>query len=158
MKLYEIDQAIQDVMDSAEINEETGELTINESLLKMLEDQRDQKIEGLIGYYKNLSGDVDKFDSEIKNLTRRKQVIKNKQDSLKKFLDFLHNGEKREYGVHKINYRKSSVLVGDDLSVLPDNYIKTKIEPDKKSIKEAISKGLHFKGWAIEERQNIQIK
>jgi hypothetical protein len=159
MKLYQIDEAIEQLFDNAEINPETGEfIDLDENLLKLLESQREAKIEGLIGYWKDLAGNVDKFDAEIKNLQARKKTIQNKRESLKNFLHFIHRGEKKEYGVHKISYRRSEVLVGDDCKTLPESLYEILMKPDKAEIKKAIKSGQSFEGWSIDERQNIQIK
>jgi hypothetical protein len=160
MKLYEIDNQINEIFDNCPIDE-NGEIVlsgIQESLLKALETDRQHKIESIIGFYKDIAGDVDKFDTEIKSLNQRKQVLKNKQESLKQFLDFIHQGVKSEYGVHKIGYRKSEVLVDGSISVIPEEFLSVEVSAKRAEIKKALKEGRTFEGWKIDERQNIQIK
>ena len=159
MKLYEISQAIENLFDNADIDETTGEIIIDQDFYDYLTDKRDEKIENLIKYYKDLLGDVVKFKSEISNLQNRMRSVNNKAESLKSFLDILHKGHKAEYGVHKISYRKSTSVVGDDIAVLPTKYWKIPTPTvNKNAVKKALQNGEKFSGWSLEEKQNIQIK
>ena len=133
MKLYEIQSQILDIYDNAEIDE-NGEMHIDDQLLAYLEQDRDTKIEGLIKYYKDLEGDMEKFKAEIKSLAESKRVLENKAASLEKFLDTIHKGEAKQYGVHKVSYRKSTVLIGSDLDILPPELKNTVVEPKKADI------------------------
>jgi len=157
MKLYEIDKAILDIYDNAEIDE-NGEMHIDEQLLAYLEHDRDAKIEGLIKYYKDMQGDIEKFKAEIKSLAESKKVLENKSDSLERFLDTLHKGEAKQYGVHKVSYRKSTVVVGNDLDILPPELKNTVVEAKKAEIKAKLKEGVEIIGWSLLERKNIQIK
>jgi hypothetical protein len=157
MKLYEIDKAILDIYDNADIDE-NGEMHIDDQLLAYLEHDRDAKIEGLIKYYKDLEGDIEKFKSEIKSLAESKRVLENKAESLEKFLDTLHKGEAKKYGAHKISYKKSTVVVGSDLDILPPELKNTVVEPKKADIKAKLKEGVTFAGWSLLDKKNIQIK
>jgi hypothetical protein len=157
MKLYEIDKAILDIYDNAEIDE-NGEMHIDDQLLAYLEHDRDTKIEGLIKYYKDLEGDIEKFKSEIKSLSESKRVLENKVASLERFLDLQHKGEAKQYGVHKISYRKSTIVVGDNLDVLPPELVKITKEAKKLDIKAKLQEGGKIAGWSLLDKKNIQIK
>ena len=157
MHLYELNQQILDIYDNAEIDE-NGEMHIDDQLLAYLEQDRDTKIEGLIKYYKDLEGDIEKFKAEIKSLTESKKVLENKAASLEKFLDILHKGEAKQYGVHKVSYRKSTVLIGNDLDILPSELKNTVIEPKKADIKAKLKEGVEIAGWSLLDKKNIQIK
>lgn len=157
MKLYEIDKAILDIYDNAEIDE-NGEMHIDDQLLAYLEQDRDAKIGGLIKYYKDMQGDIEKFKAEIKSLAESKRVLENKADSLEKFLDTLHKGEAKQYGVHKVSYRKSTVLIGSDLDILPPELKNTVVEPKKADIKAKLKEGVEIAGWSLLDKKNIQIK
>lgn len=157
MKLYEINQQILDIYDNAEIDE-NGEMHIDEQLLLYLEHDRDAKIEGLIKYYKDMQGDIEKFKAEIKSLSESKRVLENKSASLEKFLDTLHKGEAKQYGVHKVSYRKSTVVVGSDLDILPSELKSTVVEAKKADIKAKLKEGVEIAGWSLLDKKNIQIK
>jgi len=156
-RLYEINQQILDIYDNAEIDE-NGEMHIDDQLLAYLEPDRDAKIEGLIKYYKDMQGDIEKFKAEVKSLAESKRVLENKAASLEKFLDTLHKGEAKQYGVHKVSYRKSTVVVGSDLDILPPELKNTVVEARKADIKAKLKEGVEITGWSLLERKNIQIK
>ena len=157
MLLYKIQQQILDIYDNAEIDE-NGELHIDDQLLAYLENDRDTKIEGLIKYYKDLQGDIEKFKTEIKSLSESKKVLENKAVSLEKFLDLQHKGEAKQYGVHKVSYRKSTVVVGNDLDILPPELKNTVVEAKKAEIKAKLKEGVEIIGWSLLDKKNIQIK
>lgn len=157
MKLYEIQSQILDIYDNAEIDE-NGEMHIDDQLLAYLEQDRDTKIEGLIKYYKDLEGDIEKFKAEIKSLAESKRVLENKAASLEKFLDTIHKGEAKQYGVHKVSYRKSTVVVGYDLDILPPELKNTVVEARKADIKTKLKEGVEITGWSLLDKKNIQIK
>ena len=159
MKLYEIMQDIQLLLDG-EINPETGEVEVNWEALEMLEVEKDKKISGLIGYYKNLSAEIDAHKTEEKRIKERRQSLENRQSSLKNFIDSLHKGEKAKYlgGIHQISYRKSVQVVGDGVDNIPESCIKTEIKPVKSEIKKLLQAGEKINGWELSENINIQIK
>lgn len=174
--LYQIDEQINELLNTAEINEETGEIFVDFEKLNKLSMEKDKKIENIIRYYKDLIGDVDKFDAEIAVLTNVKKVIENKAESLKRYLDSSlpekiyvdKKGEtkskKYEYGIHTITWRKSEKVVPDNdtdpIGCTPLKFIKKKeiVEADKTAIKDAIKAGEKVSGWSIQNNQNIQIK
>jgi hypothetical protein len=158
MKLYEIEQQISELLNNAKVNEETGEVVIDFEKLQSLTMAKEEKIENVIKYYLDLTGDIDKFASEIKSLTAKKKTLTNKQDSIKRWLDSLHRGTKAEYGTHSISYRKSKKVVGEDIEVLPDECIKVEKTVVATEVKKLLEAGVEIEGWQIVENQNIQIK
>ncbi len=77
MTLYEIDKAITDLADP-----ETGEITDFEAL-DNLQMARDQKIENIACYYKNLVSDAEAIKAEKEALAERQKVAENKAARLK---------------------------------------------------------------------------
>ncbi len=158
MKLYEIEESINDILNTAEVNEETGEVLIDYAKLEALEMEKEQKIENVINYYLDLDGDSEKFANEIHSLTQKKKTLENKKDSLKRFLDSIHNGFNADYGTHSIKYRASKRLEGEDLTVLPEDCIKIEKKPIAEAIKAYLKSGKLLVGWEVVENKNIQIK
>jgi hypothetical protein len=158
MKLYEIEQQISELLNNAKVNEETGEVVIDFEKLQSLTMAKEEKIENVIKYYLDLTGDIDKFASEIKSLTAKKKTLTNKQDSIKRWLDSLHQGTKAEYGTHSISYRKSKKVVGEDVELLPEECIKVEKTAVATEVKKLLEAGVEIEGWQIVENQNIQIK
>lgn len=157
MSIYKIEQAILDLIDP-----ETGEIK-DFSALKDLNIAREEKIENIALWIKNLSAEAKAIREEEKSLAERRRVAENKGESLKKYLDQILSGEKFSTAKVAISYRKSDAVEITD----EETFIKTadaaylvaqdpKI--DKKAIKEAIKGGVEVKGAELVERNNIQIK
>ena len=87
MTLYEIDKAITDLADP-----ETGEITDFEAL-DNLQMARDQKIENIACYYKNLVSDAEAIKAEKEALAERQKVAENKAARLKEYLLRATRGE-----------------------------------------------------------------
>ena len=158
MKLYEIEEQINELLNNADVNEETGEVIIDFEKLQSLTMAKEEKIENVIKYYLDISGDIDKFASEIKSLAAKKKTLTNKQDSIKRWLDSLHQGTKAEYGTHSVSYRKSKKVVGENIEVLPEDCIKIEKTAVATQVKKLLESGVEIDGWQIVENQNIQIK
>lgn len=157
MKLYEIENEIKAILDIEP--DENGELNIDYDALDNLEMEKAQKIENLIKYYKSVLRSIEAFKAEEKELAARRKALENKSISMKAYLDLIHHGEKAEYGVHKISYRKSESVQGD-VSDLPGDspYIKITESADKTGIKKAIKSGDVIPGWELVTKMNIQIR
>ena len=156
MKLYEIENEIKAILDIDP--DENGELNIDYDALDGLEMEKSQKLENMIKYYKSVIRDVQAFKAEEKELAARRKALENKGESLKSYLDLIHSGEKAEYGVHKISYRKSEKIIEGDMSELPGQCIVVEHKPMKSIIKKELKNGTNIPGWAIETKMNIQIK
>ena len=105
MTLYEIDKAITDLADP-----ETGEITDFEAL-DNLQMARDQKIENIACYYKNLVSDAEAIKAEKEALAERQKVAENKAARLKEYLSYALHGEKFSHAemrgdVPKDHFRK----------------------------------------------------
>ena len=159
MKLYEIDQAILDCIDM-----ETGE--VDEERITALQIERDNKIEQLLLWKKDLDAEAQAIANEIKALTERKQAAERKAESLKRFVKFALNGEKFSTPRVAVSYRKvSSVAFTDELGTLDwalnnaDDLVKFG-DPtlSKTAIKKAIEDGRSIPGAYIETKNQIIIK
>ena len=128
MKLYEIDNAIMDCVDM-----ETGEI-IDIERLSSLQMERDQKIEGIGCWIKNLLSDAKALKEEKDNLAARQKVAENKAASFKEFLSKYLDGEKFKTAKY------------------------TDPTPDKVGLKAALKAGKEFPGISLKTSQNIQIK
>lgn len=163
MNLYEINAAIENF--EFEFDEETGEvLNLNE--LDDLKLAKDEKVENIACYIKNLKADEKALDNEIKALQDRKRAKSTKVDNLSKYLEMSLGGQKFESSKCKVSYRKSTQVVVDDgfidyarIAGL-ENLYKEKIEykADKTAIKKYLKDGNELEYCHLEENQNIQIK
>lgn len=155
MKLYEIDEAI-----LACIDEETGDV-IDIDRLNELEMERDAKISNIGCWIKDLKAEAEAIKAEKQNLDKRQKAAENKAESLKEFLSRYLDGAKYKDARVAISYRKTTsteVAEDLDLSTLPDDCKKVKIEASKTAIKEHLMAGEIIEGCTLVEKNSIQIK
>lgn len=152
--LYEIDQAILNCIDS-----ETGEI-LDIEMLSALQMEREIKLENIALWIKNLNSDMVAYKAEIDNFKQRYDAAKNKAEKLKEWLTEALGGQKMVTSKVQVTFRKSeSVRIADEL-LIPEEYIKQKIEtaPDKVAIKEAIKDGKTVAGCELVTNTNITVK
>ena len=152
MNLYEINKAMQEC-----VNLETGEIDLE--LFEKLQLEKDEKIENVALWIKNLSSDVESMENEKKAFEERIKACKNKVSSLKTYLEMALNGEKFQTAKCSITFRKSKSIEVTDISKLEKNYLKY-ADPtaDKTAIKKAIESGVTVAGASLVENLNVQIK
>ena len=150
--LYEINKDILNCIDM-----ETGEI-IDFEKLKELQVERNQKIENVALWIKNLLADAKAFEEEEKVFATKKKVAKNKADSLKKYLEEVLAGNSFSTNKVNISYRKSKSVVIEDMSKIPQQYLMFEPKVDKTHLKQVIESGVNIEGAYIEEKQNMQIK
>lgn len=151
--LYEINQDILNCIDF-----ETGEILDYEKL-EELQIEKNEKIENIALWIKNLEAETKAIKDEINVLRERNEMKERKIEKLKQYL--AGNVEKKfETSKVIISYRKSVSVNITDESQIEEKYIKTKVETsvDKTAIKEDIKNGITVSGAELIEKQNIQIK
>lgn len=152
--LYEIEQEILDCVDI-----ETGEI-IDEARLESLEIEKNDKIESVILWRKDLIAEADAVRAEAQNLMKRVKSCEGKAEQLKKYIEHALDGAKFKTERCSVSYRKSTSIVIDDPYLVSDKYFKPLDEKwfSKEAIKAAIEKGEEVIGAHQEERQSIVIK
>lgn len=157
MTLYEIDKALMDF--EFEIDEETGEV-LNASDLDELQMAREQKIENIGLYIKNLEAEKEAVKHEKDNFADREKRLGKKIDSLKGYLTYALQGEKFSTPKVAVSFRKSESLLVKDEYLVPDKYCEYTMlrKPNKKNIKDALKKGEEIMGVELVEKQNISVK
>lgn len=163
--LYEIDKNLYQLLEfDMVVDEETGEILFEESDIDNLLLSRDEKIENTGCYIKNLLSDIEQLKAEEKSLKERRQTKEKKVERLKKYLAdsmLLFGDKKFETPRVALSFRKSKQVEIDEGVVLPEEFIKVKVEksPDKTKLKDAILKqGESFEGVRIIEKENLQLK
>lgn len=153
MKLYEINEQILACIDT-----ETGEV-IDPEKLNDLQIAKDEKIENLALWYKDLLAEANALKEEKETFAAREKAAKNKAESIKNYLSYVLNGENFKTTKCALSFRKSEKTVIDDIYSIPENFLKY-LEPkaDLAEIKKAIKNGQEIQGAHLEETQNIQIK
>lgn len=162
MTLYEIDNAIREVLENA-ADPETGEL-VDEELLAaydQLRMDRDQKVENIGLYIKNLEADAAAIKAEAKNLTARAKAAENKAEHLRNYMQFCLNGQKFQSPRLSVSFRRSQKVEVDEnrLFEIPDDYLRYKEpEVDKKRVSEALKAGETVPGCSLVENVSMIIK
>lgn len=157
MTLYEIDKALMDF--EFEVDEETGEI-LNAADLDELQMAREQKIENIGLYIKNLEAEKEAVKHEKDNFADREKRLGKKIESLKGYLTYALDGQKFSTSKVAVSFRKSeSVLIKDEY-LIPDEYCEYTMlrKPNKKNLKDALKKGKELMGVELVEKQNISIK
>lgn len=157
MKLYEIDAAIRDF--ELEIDPETGEV-LNAQDLDDLKVAREDKIESVGLWVKELEAEKEAVKNEKNRFTEREKVLGNKIESLKGYLSYALNGEKFSTPRIVMSYRKSESVNITNENAIEDKYCNISVvrKPDKTAIKDALKKGAEIVGAELVEKHNLQIK
>lgn len=152
--LYQIDQAILECLDA-----ETGEI-IDAEKLDALFMEKNQKIENIALWIKNLQADALAYKAEKDAFAARQKAAENKVESLKAWLVSALGGQKFSTAKCAVSFRKSEAVQVDDVNSIPAEWtrIKTTIEPDKTAIKAAIKAGQEITGCKLVENTSVQIK
>ena len=169
MTLYEIDRAIQDLLDEGfnyTIDEETGELIYDDrsAELEQLQMDRAAKLEAVALYIKNLDALAADIKAEEKALEERRKAREKKADNLRRYLGESLTAAQEggfETGKVRVSFTKSSAVIVDE-ALLDKAFIKEKVEttysPDKKAIRAAIKAGQEVAGAYIEESKAVKIQ
>lgn len=157
MTLYEIDKALADF--EFEVDEETGEI-LNAADLDELKMAREDKIENIGLYIKNLEAEKEAVKHEKDNFADREKKLGKKIDSLKGYLTYALDGQKFSTPKVAVSFRKSESVLVKDKYLIPDNYMNLSVvrEPNKTAIKNALKRGEEIMGVELLEKRNISIK
>lgn len=162
MKLYEINAELEKLIDP-----ETGEVADFE-YFEQLTLSREEKLENIALWIKNLDSDAAAIEAEERALYERRKSAENKSKRLKSYLTTLFSEwEKWESPRVKLSWRKSKSV---QLLIPESDFINwakevnpallTFREPSvsKAAIKEAIEAGQEVLAATIVESNNLQIK
>ena len=155
-KLYDLVREIEDF--EFEIDEETGEI-LNANDLDNLELEKNEKIEQLCLWIKNLKSDAAAYKAEKDSFAKKQKAAENEAESIKNYIAYILAGEKFKTDRVTVSYRKSEQVECLDMSLVDDDYLRFK-EPelDKTKIKKALKDGVKVGGCMLVERQNMNIK
>lgn len=112
MKLYEVNQQIEDLLNQLEPDPETGEIPANEDeiivQINALALKREDILQFLAKLAINTKATVQSMKAEEKRLNDRRKRMEHKHDRLISILDRECGGEKTDLGIATLCYRKSS--------------------------------------------------
>lgn len=158
--LYEIDSAILECIDV-----ETGEI-LDFERLNALQIERDEKIEKVALWYKNLLSDAEQYKAEKEVFDEREKKAKKKAEGLKQWLENALGGSPFSTSKVLIGFRKSEQVEVDEEEFIAfananerDDLLSFKDPtPNKTAIKRAIKDGQYISGCTLIEKNNINIK
>ena len=152
--LYEIDQAIMECIDF-----ESGEI-LDAERLDALQMQRQDKVESVALWIKNLTADAIAYRAEKEAFAEREKAALKKIESLKNWISGALEGQKFSTWRCSVTFRRSEAVEIEDESFLPPEMVTEKITytPNKTAIKEAIKAGTEIAGCKLVERMNPTIK
>ena len=169
MTLYDIDAQIAALEDAAEddmlIDEETGELISVAQALDALRMAREEKIENVACWVKNLYAEVEAIREEENRLFKRRKAAEKKAENLKAWMLAAMTREdgttdKLKTGRVMVSVKRNppSTVVDDDL--LPSTYKVAKItyQPNKELIKRELLAGGEVPGAHLEYGRSVIIK
>lgn len=118
MKLYEVNQAITDLLTQLDPDPETGEISAStEDIIEQigaLQMERERILEYLAKTVLDIRASAAALKEEEKRLKERRAALEHKDDRLMEILDRECAGQKTDCGVATVCYRKTSrVEVGD---------------------------------------------
>ena len=161
--LYEINRELENVINQMflEVDEETGE--IPEDIMQKIEDlqiMKDEKLESIGVIIKSKKAFMDALKNEKANLDKGIRGCDREIEWLEGYVANILDGEKWKSTKVAYSFRKSAKVIIDDESLIPNQFIKEKIErsPDKTAIKKAIDEGVEVSGTHIEISNNLQVK
>lgn len=163
MKLYELDKALLDVIESGySVDEETGEILFEPTDLERLEADRNEKLEGCAIYLKGLNAEIAAMQAEKTKLEGRIRSRQRKADRMANYIitSLMFMGESKfETARVELKTRKSKFVDVWDAKKIPLDYIVRKMTeaPDKKAIAAAIKAGEEVPGADMAERVSLTL-
>ena len=160
--LYQIEQEYLNIVQS--IIDAGGEITEEQETALSISKEQLQNKGVCYGFIvKELEGNIDLIDLEIKRLNALKKPLVNSIDRLKNNLSNamqMFDVTELKTPLLKINFRKSESIEVTDIDLLDADFVKTTITKaaDKVAIKEAIKQGENVQGAVLVTNQNLQIK
>lgn len=162
MKLYEINEALEQALEAA-FDPETGEILDEDALAQVetLELAREDKLEGIACWIKDLRADAEAIKTEKNNLAKRERAANNKADRLTDYLKWQLAGEKLKTARASVSYRHSeAVELADNFEPmnLPSDCWAVEYKVNKTAIKEHLKAGETLEGAELVKRTSMIIK
>ena len=160
--LYQIEQEYLNIVQS--IIDAGGEITEEQETALSISKEQLQNKGVCYGFIvKELEGNIDLIDLEIKRLNALKKPLVNSIDRLKNNLSNamqMFEVTELKTPLLKINFRKSESVEVTDIDLLDAGFVKTTITKaaDKIAIKEAIKAEIPVRGAVLLTNYNLQIK
>lgn len=150
--LYEINKDLADCIDA-----ETGEI-VDVDKYESLGMAREEKIENILLWIKNLRADAEMYKAEAKSFSDKQKSAENKADNLQGWMEKELGGQKFKTNRVQVTYRRSESVKIDDDAKLPEAFVRVKAEPNKAELKRFLKQGGKVEGVRLEQRTRMSIK
>lgn len=159
LKLYEIDDALEALINAA-VDRETGEMDPEKlDAITELEGERNAKALAVIAYAKGCYAEANAIEAEIERLEKRVSVHRNHAERLREYVErHIPAGTSISDARSEIRWRKSTAVEVDADAKLPDRFQRVSVTTDKMAIREALKRGEKFSFARLVERMNMQVK
>lgn len=162
MRLYEIAEqfrALDSLIPDVESEQDAQAYT---ELYEGLTGTLQEKVHGLCCVIRNTESEANAFDAEIKRLQAKKKALESKVASLSSYLEYQLKGAdqsevKTALFTVKFQINPDSVEILDE-KMLPIEFTRSKVEPDKTVIKEALKRGEYVPGAKLVRKERMVIK
>ncbi len=161
MTLYEIDRRITELVDP-----ETGELLDYEAF-QALQMDREEKIEGMALWCKDLTAQAKAIREEVEKLSARARAAARKAEGLKNYIAAALDGEKFSTARCAVSYRRSTSLDVQQADAaaawLTDNGYRDHViygapTLDKRAVTALLKLGIEVPGVALAEKWSTQVR
>lgn len=170
MKLYEVNQGIEELIAMLEPDPETGEVTATDEVIERLhalEMERSRILEYLVKLVLNCRAEAASIRAEEKRLAERRHSLENREDRLMQIIDRECDGQKTDCGVATVNYRATSrVDVSDSKKAISwlkrhkhtDCYRTPEPEVSKTEVKKLLAAGESIPGVTLVQDRSCSLK
>lgn len=165
MTLYEINEQMLNILGLMDLEMESdGEISVDlEKALNDLKQTREEKLEAIGCYIKNLEAECKALKEEEDSLKARRGAKSKKIERLEEYIKndlIMHGEKKKEFTKVSYSFRKSTQVSITDEDAIPKIYKEECIEwkPVKAEIKRALQLGEDVPGAELVDYQNLQIK
>lgn len=160
LSLYDINSMIANY----EMQFDSDGVWINESDLDELNLAREEKIENICLWIKNLRAEASAIKDEEKNLADRRKAKENKADRLESYVTSNLQGKPFETSKVKVTFRKSESVEILNEDAVPERFLDIQVvrKPQKaeikKRLKEAEAKGEEIPWARLNVNNNMSLK
>lgn len=171
MKLYEINNEIEEILEHLEPDPDTGEVTDVEILATRLEElngEKIRKLEACAKAYFEATSAASAIKAEKERLTKKQSNMERKAERVLNFLTFISAGEKLDCGIATLSYPKprASTVTTDAVAAAewlkenghPDLYTAQAPKLSANDVKKLLLDGVEIPGVHLEYNQKAVLK
>lgn len=155
MNLQNLDQEIEAAFEASE-----GEITPEIETLLADQAERERWLKGCARSALNARAAVAGLKSELARLKDLLEIWEKKEEKMLAAVRFIGGDEPRDLGFARISFRASeAVKIEEGMEDrLPDAYVVTKFQPDKREILKDLKCGAEIPFCSLENRLNMTLK